>query len=95
MERHYRVTSIVYRNICVEYGLETIGTEWETPPKVVVNDQTKVLWGFQIQTKRLVDKHWRKAVVIDVTIPSDSHIRKKEHEKQEKNQGQEKNPSND
>ncbi len=35
----------------------------------------------------LIDKQQKKAVVIDVAIPSDSNIRKKEHEKLEKYQG--------
>ena len=35
----------------------------------------------------LIDKQQKKAVVIDVAIPSDNHIRKKEHEKLEKYQG--------
>ena len=34
-----------------------------------------------------MDKQQRKAVVIDIAIPSDSNIRKKEHEKLEKYQG--------
>ncbi|TWW73505.1 Kin of IRRE-like protein 1 [Takifugu flavidus] len=35
----------------------------------------------------VVDKHQKTVVVIDVAIPSDSNIRKKEHEKLEKYQG--------
>ena len=34
-----------------------------------------------------VDRQGKKAIVVDVTIPSDSNIRKKEHEKLEKYQG--------
>ena len=97
MERHNQVAGIVYRNICTEFGLEVPRSEWKTPPKVVENDQAKILWDFQIQTDKLVmanqpdivliDKQQKKAVVIDVAIPSDSNIRKKEHEKLEKYQG--------
>ncbi|XP_055359974.1 uncharacterized protein LOC129603341 [Betta splendens] len=88
---------IVYRNICAEYGLETPRSKWETPPKVVENERAKILWDFQIQTDRMVivnqpdivvvDKEQRKAVVVDVAIPSNGNIRKKEHEKLEKYQG--------
>ena len=56
-----------------------------------------MLWDFQIQTDKLVmanqpdivliNKQQKKAVVIDVAIPSDSNIRKKEHEKLKKYQG--------
>ena len=35
----------------------------------------------------VVDKHHRTAVVVDVAIPSNGNIRKKEHEKLEKYQG--------
>uniref|UniRef100_A0A3B5PPD0 Reverse transcriptase domain-containing protein n=1 Tax=Xiphophorus maculatus TaxID=8083 RepID=A0A3B5PPD0_XIPMA len=97
MERHNQVAGIVYRNICAEYGLETPGSKWETPPKVAENARAKILWDFQIQTDKMVmanqpdivvvDKQQRKAVVIDVAIPSDCNIRKKEHEKLEKYQG--------
>ncbi|TWW67382.1 hypothetical protein D4764_02G0004230 [Takifugu flavidus] len=86
MERHNQVAGIVYRNICTEYGLEVPGTRWETPPKVVENEQTKILWDFQIQTDKMVvanqpdivvvDKHRKTVVVIDVAIPSDSNIKK-------------------
>ena len=64
---------------------------------MVENKQVKILGDFQIQTEELVmanqpelvlvDKHHKTAVVIDVVIPSDSNIRKKEHEKLEKYQG--------
>ncbi|TWW73485.1 hypothetical protein D4764_15G0008790 [Takifugu flavidus] len=67
------------------------------PPKVLENKQAKILWDFQIQTDKMVvanqpdivvvDKHRKTVVVIDVAIPSDSNIRKKEHEKLEKYQG--------
>ncbi|KAK7930437.1 hypothetical protein WMY93_006832 [Mugilogobius chulae] len=97
MERHNQVAGIVYRNICAEYGLETPRSKWETPPKVVENDRAKILWDFQIQTDRMVmanqpdivvvDKEQRRAVVVDVAIPSDGNIRRKEHEKLEKYQG--------
>uniref|UniRef100_A0A087YQ23 Uncharacterized protein n=1 Tax=Poecilia formosa TaxID=48698 RepID=A0A087YQ23_POEFO len=97
MERHNQVVGIVYRNICAEYGLEAPRSKWGTPPKVVENDRAKILWDFQIQTDKMVmanqpdivvvDKQQRKAVVVDVAIPSDYNIRKKEHEKLEKYQG--------
>lgn len=51
------------------------------------------LWDFQIQTDKMVmanqpnivvvDKQQKTAVVVDVAIPSDSNIKKKEHEKLE------------
>ncbi|XP_076747453.1 uncharacterized protein LOC143421715 [Maylandia zebra] len=67
------------------------------PPRVVENDRAKILWDFQIQTDKMVvanqpdivvvDKQKKTAVVIDVAVPNDSNIGKKEHEKLEKYQG--------
>lgn len=51
----------------------------------------KILWDFRVQTDEqllvnqpdiaVVNKEQKRAIVIDVTIPADSNIRKKEHEK--------------
>ncbi len=97
MGRHNQVAGIVYKNIWTEYGLEVLRSGWTTPPKVVKNDLAKMLWDLQIQTDKLViasqpdivfiDKQQKMAVVIDVAIPSDSNITKKEQEKHEKYRG--------
>lgn len=34
-DKHNWVAGIVYRNICVEYGLELPKSQWKTPLKVV------------------------------------------------------------
>ncbi|KAF7670308.1 hypothetical protein LDENG_00271880, partial [Lucifuga dentata] len=96
-ERHNKVAGIVYRSICAEYRLEVPKSKWETPPKVVENSRAKVLWDFKFQTDKqllanqldmvVVDKEQKRAVVIDVAVPADSNIWKKEHEKSEKYQG--------
>ncbi|KAF7642936.1 hypothetical protein LDENG_00248050 [Lucifuga dentata] len=96
-ERHNQVAGIVYRNICAEYGQEVPKSKWETPPKMIENGRAKVLWDFKFQTDKqllanqpdmvVVDKEQKRAVVIDVTVPADSNIRKKEHQKMEKYQG--------
>ncbi|KAF7663723.1 hypothetical protein LDENG_00203700, partial [Lucifuga dentata] len=88
---------IVYRNICAKYGLEVPKSKWETPPKVVENSRAKVLWDFKFQTDKqllanqpdmvVVDKEQKRAVVIDMAVPADSNIRKKEHQKIQKYQG--------
>ena len=97
MERHNQVAGIVYRNICTQYGLEVPKSQWAIPQKVVENNRAKVLWDFSIQTDKqllanqpdivVVDKERKRAVVIDVAIPADANIRKKEHEKVDKYQG--------
>ncbi|KAF7664173.1 hypothetical protein LDENG_00185720 [Lucifuga dentata] len=96
-ERHNQVAGIVHSNICAEYGLEVPKAKWETPPKVVENGRARVLWDFKFQTDKqvlanqpdtvVVDKEQKRAIVIDVAVPADSNIRKKEHEKIEKYQG--------
>ena len=69
----------------------------QTTPKMQAVKRVKIMWNFQIQTKKMVmanqpdiavvDKHQRTTMVIDVVIPSNSKIRKTEHEKLEKSQG--------
>jgi len=66
-------------------------SKWETPPNVVKNGRYKILWDFHIQTNKHVitnqldilmgNKLQRRAVVMNVAIPSDSNIQKKEHKK--------------
>lgn len=80
-----QVGGMVYRNICTEYWLEVLWSEWKTTPRVVENDHAMILWGVQIQIDKLpmanqpdivlIDKKQKRAVVI--MIPSDSDIRKK------------------
>ena len=61
------------------------------PDKVVENDVVKILWDFNIPTDRIiehhrpditvVDKARRKCLIVDVAIPGDQNITKKEFEK--------------
>ena len=79
------------RNICSKYGLELPGLKWTTPPKLIENDKAKIGRDFQIQTDRIVvanqldimvvDTQEKKAAGVDVPIPSDSNVRKKEQER--------------
>lgn len=46
MERLKQVASILYRNICMTFGLETLRLKWGTPPKKVEN-RAKVQRDFQ------------------------------------------------
>lgn len=82
---------LVYRNIYAKYELEVPRSKWKTPPKVIENDQVRILWNFQMVMANqpdivVVDKQQKKAVVIDVAILSDTDIRKKAEEKLEKYQ---------
>ena len=68
--------------------------EWTTLAKVIEKDRAKILWDFQIQTNKIfganqldivvVDKQDKMAVVIDITFPSDSNMRKREYKKLER-----------
>ena len=87
----------MYRNNCAEYGLEDPKLKLVTPPKVVKNDRAKIIWHFQIQTDKqlivnqtdivVIDKLQEKAVVLDVAIPGNNKIKKKEHKKLKNYQG--------
>ena len=87
----------MYRNICTEYDLDPPRFRWETHQKVVENNRAKRLWDIQIQTERrglakqpdivVVDKKKKQVVIIDIAVPSDSNINKKEYKKLEKDQG--------
>lgn len=50
-----QVAGIVYRNICAVYGLQNSESQWNTCPKVVMNDRAEIHWDFQFQltTSRL------------------------------------------
>lgn len=89
-------SDIANRNICANVGLETSRSKWDKPPNVVENDRGKVLRDFQTQTDKrdsepavivVVDKHYKKAVVINVAVLNNKNIRKREEEKLEKYEG--------
>ena len=74
--------------------MEVPGSKWTTPSKVIENNCTKILMDLQIKIDKIlvaiqqdiavVDRQGKKTVIIDVVTPSDSNIRKKEHENLEK-----------
>ena len=91
---HNQEAGILY--ICTEYGLDPPKSRWEILRRLW-RMTPKPLWDFQIQTDRkllanqpdiiIVDKQKKELVVIDITVPSDSNIKKKESEKLKKYQG--------
>lgn len=44
-----QVAGIVYRNICAVYGLQNSESQWNTCPKVVMNDRAEIHWDFEFQ----------------------------------------------
>ncbi|XP_067939766.1 uncharacterized protein [Watersipora subatra] len=89
-ERHDHVAGVVYRSICDEYGLNKPQHWWEAPVKVNKNDHAKTLWDFHIRTDKhvlanqsdivVVDKENKRAAIIDIAVPNDYNIARKEKE---------------
>lgn len=89
-----KVAVTVYRNICVWIRSPQVQKEHATKSGWV--QKSLILWNFKFQSEkqllanqpdiRVVDKEQKRAVVIDVTIPADSNIKKKEHKKIKKYQ---------
>lgn len=58
MECHNQMASVVYKDICLQYGLKAPRSKWTTPPKVVENDKAMIWWDFSIQSgKRVMANH--------------------------------------
>jgi hypothetical protein len=92
--RHDKVALNLHWCLCKKYGFKS-NDKWyqHEPERVLENDKAKILWDFTIQTDRvilhrrpditLVDKQTGKCLLIDVAIPGDQNIHKKETEKLE------------
>ena len=90
--RHDKVCSHLHWCLSKKYGLD-VDNKWyyHRPEKVVENDVVKILWDFNIQTDRIIEHHRpgitvidktsRKCLVVDVAIPGDQNVAKKEFEK--------------
>lgn len=52
-------------NICVAYGLKVPKSQWEMPPKAVVNSRAKILSNFKFQTDKQLLTNQRHIVVDD------------------------------
>lgn len=84
MEDHYKVTGI-----CVKHGLQALSLWWETPLKVVENNQAMI----QIQTGKMamakknivvLDQKEKKSCGDGCSNLNNFNIGEKEHEKLEK-----------
>lgn len=75
MERHNQVTVIVCDN-CAVHGLlgSWIKVEETTLIKLVKNEQTKVLWDFQMQTNRMMVACRPGIVVVGTYIETEEGI---------------------
>ena len=88
-ERHDKVASILLWNICRKCNLPTADKWWEHKvDKALQKEDVKILWDFKIQTNKhlahnipditVVEK--KRVWLIDVAIPGDGRIEKKELE---------------
>ena len=95
--RHDTVAKALHWDILRQKGFPHEPQWYKHDPEAVVeNDKFKILWDFTIQTDHIIsarrpdivviDKQEKKCQIIDVAIPVDGRIDKKEEEKIEKYQ---------
>ncbi|XP_062826554.1 uncharacterized protein LOC134296214 [Anolis carolinensis] len=89
-QRHNYVAQMIHWNLCLKYHLPAVKNWWDhKPAKVLENERAKILWNFRIQTDKVLEHNTpditvvekKKVWIIDVTIPGDSRIDKKQQEK--------------
>ena len=97
--RHNRVCRYLHHRICNHYGLLTESKVWLHEPKpVTANDRVTVFYDHIIRPGRFIensaikpdivvwDKLTRKALIIDVSVPSDYGLNRAERDKVSKYQ---------
>ena len=95
--RHDNVAKKVHWDICKKNRLEHSEKWYEHVPEgAVENEENKVLWDINIQCDNLIearrpdliviDKKEQKGIIIDIAVPADVRVEKKEKEKVEKYQ---------
>ena len=92
IDRHNKVASFIHWKICQEYNIE-VSAKWytHTVQTVIETAKIKLLWDMGITTDRTVvanrpdiiilHKDTKYAYMIDISIPNDVNINKKEVEK--------------
>uniref|UniRef100_A0A803THT2 Reverse transcriptase domain-containing protein n=1 Tax=Anolis carolinensis TaxID=28377 RepID=A0A803THT2_ANOCA len=89
-QRHNYVAQMIHWNVCLKYHLPAAKNWWDhKPAKVLENEQAKILWDFRIQTDKVLEHNTpditvvekNKVWIIDVAIPGDNRIDKKQQEK--------------
>ena len=93
--RHDKVAAAVHWSVCKKYNLPHTQKWYDHRAEPVVeNEHVKLLWDFNIQTDKviearrpdllLVNKQTMECHIIDVAIPGDARVPRKEEEKIEK-----------
>jgi hypothetical protein len=91
-KRHDRVAAAVHWSICKKYHLPHTDKWYDHRAQPVVeNDKVKLLWDFNIQTDKIIearrpdlillDKEKKECQIIDIAIPGDTRVVRKEEEK--------------
>ena len=95
--RHDRVATMIHWELSKQMGFNHVEKWYQHKPEAVLeNDNHKLLWDFDIQTDHLiqarrpdlviVDKKRKACQIVDVAVPADHRVKKKEGEKREKYQ---------
>ena len=95
--RHDKVANIVHWGLCKNLGYKHQGNWYKHDGKqtpVLEDENSKILWDFNIQTDHVIehkrpdivvmDKKSKKAWIIDIAIPGDTRVNSKEEEKIER-----------
>ena len=91
------VARIVHWKLCGKYNLKKSEKWYEHSPEIVAeNEEVKILWDVMVQSDReirarkpdiaVVNKNERSCVIIDIALPEDIKVSKKEREKIERYQ---------
>ena len=90
--RHDKICSNVHWNLCKKFGFD-VSDKWyqHRIDKVLESEKVKILWDFDMQTDRviehrrpdilLINKETNECFIIDIAVPADYNIDKKEFEK--------------
>ena len=90
--RHDKICSNVHWNLCKKFGFD-FSDKWyqHRIDKVLESEKVKILWDFDMQTDRviehrrpdilLINKETNECFIIDIAVPADYNIDKKEFEK--------------
>ena len=95
LQRHNNIAQYIHWNICRTAGMNVAAKWYEHRPEPVQeNEELSVLWDFTIHTDRKInanrpditvkDRKNQECFLIDVSVPSDRNVAKKEFEKKYK-----------
>jgi len=96
-KRHDKVAGAVHWSLCETYHIKH-SEQWyqHTAEPVIETDSVKILWDMNIQTDHViehrrpdivvVDKHNKRALLIDIAVPADARVEEKEQEKMDRYQ---------